>query len=151
MKRHFTTAAITAALALSAIVALTRVATATDGILCTDGYCPTCVCGSCDIFNCGCGNCGYMLPVRRAQCYNWNGLYAHSAYGQPVALVVPPTANMQTNWGWGVGSARFSRLDHQVQRNYPGPGPYGLATWRRTPGWPSDTTQFGVYYVRGPW
>jgi hypothetical protein len=91
-----------------------------------------------------------MLPVRRAQCYSWNYGYAHQAYGQPVALVVPPTANMQTNWGWGVGSSRVSRIDHQVQRNYPGTGPWG-GPWRRTPAWPSDTTQFGVYYVRGPW
>jgi hypothetical protein len=99
---------------------------------------------------CGMCDCGYMRPVRRAECYNWNGRYAHALYGQPLAMVVPPTANLQTNWGWGVASSRVSRLDHQVQRNFPGLGVFG-GPFRRTPAWPSDTTQFGVYYVRGPW
>ncbi|MEX2316223.1 MAG: hypothetical protein WD669_03660 [Pirellulales bacterium] len=109
--------------------------------------CSSCVCGD---FCCGCCDCGYMLPAKRGQGYNWNGRYAHSAYGQPVALLVPPIANMQTNWGWGVSSSRVSHLDHQVHRNYPGAGLFG-GWWRRTPAWPSDTTQIGAYYVRGPW
>jgi hypothetical protein len=91
-----------------------------------------------------------MMPVRRARCYNWNYNYVHQEYGQPVALVVPPTANLQTNWGWGVSSSRISRVDHQFGRNYPGTGPFG-GPFRPTPAWPSDTTQFGVYNVRGPW
>ncbi len=82
--------------------------------------------------------------------YNWHGNYAHSAYGQPVALVVPPTAQLQTNWSWGAPSARLSRIDHQFGRNYPGPGPFG-GGFRNTPVWPPDTAQFGVYHVRGPW
>lgn len=93
---------------------------------------------------------GYMMPARRAQYYNWNSNYYHTEYGAPVALVVPPTANLQTNWGWGVASSRISRLDHQFQRNYPGAGPFG-GPFRSTPVWPQDTTQFGVYHVRGPW
>ncbi len=93
---------------------------------------------------------GYMWPLRRAEAYNWHGSYAHSQYGAPVALVVPPTATLQTNWGWGVGSSRISRIDHQFGRNYSGPGPFG-AGFRNTPRWPQDTTQTGVYYVRGPW
>ena len=98
---------------------------------------------------------GYMLPVRRAQWYNWNRNYAYTDYGVPTALVVPPTANLQTNYGWGVASSRMSRIDHQYSRNYPGGGgpfggPFGGPA-RPTPVWPSDTTQFGVYYVRGPW
>jgi hypothetical protein len=130
MYRHWRIAVLTTALAAVAMSdAAPRVAASDFGGLC---------------------DCGYMLPVRRAQYYNWNGRYAHSAYGQPVALVVPPTANLQTNWGWGVASSRVTRLEHQVQRNFPGPGPWGGA-FRRTPAWPSDTTQFGVYYVRGPW
>ena len=92
----------------------------------------------------------YMWPVWRARGYNWNHNYAHTSYGQPVAMVVPPTANMQTNWGWGVSSSRIERIDHQFGRNYWGPGPYG-GYYRTTPLWPSDTTQFGVYNVRGPW
>ena len=64
----------------------------------------------------------YIWPVRRSRYYDWNKPYAHTAYGQPVSLVVPPTATMQTNWGWGVGSSRLERLDHQFRRNYPGDG-----------------------------
>ncbi len=97
----------------------------------------------------GC-DAGYMKPIRRAQYYNWNRNYAYTDYGQPVALVVPPTAQLQTNWGWGVASSRISRIDHQFQRNYPGNATFG-GPFRPTPIWPSDTTQFGVYPVRGPW
>jgi hypothetical protein len=91
-----------------------------------------------------------MKPIRRAQYYNWNRNYAYTDYGQPTALVVPPTAQLQTNWGWGVASSRISRIDHQFQRNYPGSAMFG-GPFRPTPVWPSDTTQFGVYPVRGPW
>jgi hypothetical protein len=137
-------------LAAAALAAITSHARATDGIICNCDFCSGCVCGDSSIFGFGCGDCGYMLPAHRANCYNWDRGYAHSAYGQPVALVVPPTANLQTNWGWGVASSRVTRLEHQVRRNYPGPGPWG-GPGRRTPAWPSDTTQLGVYYVRGPW
>lgn len=89
-------------------------------------------------------------PLRRAQTYNWHANYSYYQYGQPLALVVPPTANLQTNWGWGVSSSRISRVDHQFGRNYSGPGPHG-GPFRTTPVWPQDTTQFGVYSVRGPW
>lgn len=90
-------------------------------------------------------------PLRRAMNYNWHNNYAHYQYGQPVAVVVPPTAQLQTNWGWGVGSSRLSRLDHQFGRDYPGPGPFGGGPYRNTPAWPQDTNQFGVYHVRAPW
>ncbi|MCA9229240.1 MAG: hypothetical protein KDA57_01200 [Planctomycetales bacterium] len=92
----------------------------------------------------------YLRPLRRAQMYNWHGNYAHSEYGQPLALVVPPTANMQTNWSWGAPSASFSRIDHQFGRDYPGPGPFA-GGFLRTPQWPANTQQFGVYYARAPW
>lgn len=92
----------------------------------------------------------FMGPLRRAQVYNWNANYAHVQYGQPVAMVVPPTANLQTNWSWGVASSRISRIDHQFGRNYPGPGPWG-GPFSPQPVWPNDTIQFGVYNVRGPW
>jgi len=92
----------------------------------------------------------YLRPLRRAQMSNWHANYSHAEYGQPVALVVPPTANMQTSWSWGAPSASFSRIDHQFGRNYPGPGPFA-GGFRSTPRWPSSTQQFGVYYARGPW
>jgi hypothetical protein len=91
-----------------------------------------------------------MWPLYRATNYNWHANYAHQQYGQPVALVVPPTANMQTQYGWGVSSSRLGRLDHQFGRNWPGPGPHG-GPFQPEPIWPQDTTQFGVYHVRAPW
>jgi len=81
----------------------------------------------------------------------WHGGYYHTCYGMPVALVVPPTAELQTNWGWGVGNTRVTPIWHQFRRNYPGPAYYRDGAFRPTPAWPSDTNQFGVYYVRGPW
>ena len=44
---------------------------------------------------------------RRASQYNWHGNYNHSAYGMPMALVVTPTAALQTNWSWGAPSSRL--------------------------------------------
>lgn len=107
-------------------------------------------CSALDFWTPTCCDFGYMQPVYRARYYNWNRNYAYTDYGQPTALVVPPTAQLQTNWGWGVASSRVSRIDHQFQRNYPGDGQFG-GPFRPTPVWPSDTTQFGVYYVRAPW
>lgn len=92
----------------------------------------------------------YLCPLRRAELTNWHANYAHSAYGYPVALVVPPTAQLQTNWSWGAPSMSLSRIDHQFGRDYPGPPPFG-AGFRQTPVWPSSTLQFGVYHVRAPW
>jgi hypothetical protein len=92
----------------------------------------------------------YMWPQRRASMYNWHANYSYVDYGAPTALVVPPTAQLQTNYSWGAPSMRVSRIDHQFTRNYPGAAPFG-AGFRHTPTWPQDTAQFGVYYVRGPW
>lgn len=91
----------------------------------------------------------YLRPQRRAQMYNWHAQYAYTDYGLPTALIVPPTAQLQTNWSWGAPSMRISRIDHQFTRNYAGPGTQG--GWQATPRWPQDTAQFGVHYVRGPW
>jgi hypothetical protein len=81
---------------------------------------------------------------------SWHGPYYHVAWGTPVALVVPPTAEVTTDWGWGVSNARMTTIHHQFALPWPGPYPGGDAFWP-TPAWPSDTRQFGVYYVRGPW
>jgi hypothetical protein len=69
----------------------------------------------------------------------------------PVALVVPPTADVRTNWSWGVGGTRIDTIHHQFDFPYSGPGTYDAGMFRPTPPWPSDTRQFGVYYIRGPW
>jgi len=90
------------------------------------------------------------MVQRRAMTYPWHGAYYHVAWGGPVALVVPPTAEVTTDWGWGVSNARMTTIRHQF--TLPWPGPYGGGPgFLPTPAWPSDTRQFGVYYVRGPW
>jgi hypothetical protein len=88
--------------------------------------------------NCGCSGC-------------WNGGYYDSAWGTPVALVVPPTATFQTHWGWGVGGTWVTPVYPQFGRNFPGPSTYDPRALQPTPPWPSSTDQFGVYAVRGPW
>ncbi len=85
----------------------------------------------------------------RAQMYAWHGNYYHTSWGVPVSLVVPPTAELHTEYGWGVTNTRIVPIYHQFGRNFPGTG-YS-AGFAPTPLWPNDTTQFGVYYVRGPW
>ena len=91
------------------------------------------------------------VAYRQAQWLPWHGSHYHAAWGMPVTLVVPPTAEHQTHWGWGVGNTRITTIRHQFRRNWPGPGTYQRDMFRPTPPWPSDTDQFGVYYIRGPW
>ena len=85
------------------------------------------------------------------QWHSWHGGYYNVAWGTPVALVVPPNTETQYRWGWGVGNTRVVPIYSQFQRNWPGPGSYDPRMFRPTPHWPSDTDQFGVYYIRGPW
>lgn len=82
----------------------------------------------------------------------WHGPYYHTEYGMPLALAVPPTASMQTQWSWGVAQTRVVDNYHQFGRSYPGfyGGTVGGQLYP-TPPWPSHTDQFGVYYIRGPW
>src|SRR5689334_16861742 len=61
----------------------------------------------------------------RAQRRPWHGNYYHIGWGGPVALVVPPTAEMTSDYSWGVASTRVTRIDHQFQRPYPGYYPGG--------------------------
>lgn len=86
-----------------------------------------------------------------AQSTCWHGSHYYVPWGTPTALVVPPNVETQTHWGWGVGNTRVTPIHHQFQRNWPGPGVSSTAPLRPTPPWPSDTDQFGVHYVRGPW
>jgi len=91
------------------------------------------------------------VAARNAEYQSWHADYYHTQYGRPVALVVPPTANASTHWGWGVGGTRVLPIYHQFSRPYHGvTGPMGYPL-RPTPTRPSDTDQFGVYYVRGPY
>ena len=93
---------------------------------------------------------GQRYAQARADRRPWHAPFYHVMWGQPVALVVPPTAEMETNYHWGVCGTEVTRIDHQFSRRYPG-AYYGGVPLAPTPPWPSDTRQFGVYYVRGPW
>jgi hypothetical protein len=91
---------------------------------------------------------------RRAQATSdWHGAYYDVAWGSPVALVVPPKAEYQTQWGWGVGNTRVVPISHQFQPSWPGPvHGFGQGSpFAPTPPWPNDTNQLGDYYIRGPW
>jgi len=88
---------------------------------------------------------------RQSTSLPWHNAYYHTMYGEPIALVVPPTAEFQSQYGWGVGGTRTTPIYHQFTRPYPGPIGPGQGGFLPTPIWPSDTTQFGVYYIRGPW
>ena len=68
------------------------------------------------------GNLKSRVALRQSQTYPWHGDYYDTAWGMPVAVVVPPTAESQMHWGWGVGATRVTPIQHQFQRNYPGPG-----------------------------
>ena len=78
----------------------------------------------------------------------WHGQYYYLPYGQPTALVVPPNAAMQQNYSWGVSQNTMTPIYHQY--GYAAEPSAGGAFYA-TPRWPSNTRQFGVYPVRGPW
>jgi hypothetical protein len=93
------------------------------------------------------------VSYRQSQTYPWHGDYYDATYGTPVAVVVPPKAETQTHLGWGVGATRVTPIQHQFQRDYSGGGggTNNRSWFRPTPAWPSNTDQFGDYYIRGPW
>lgn len=81
----------------------------------------------------------------------WHAGYYDPMWGMPVPLVVPPTAEMQTNWGWGVGNTRITPLFHQFRPGFPGTYPHDPRLLRPAPPQPTDTLQMGDYSIRGPW
>ena len=89
--------------------------------------------------------------ARHAQGMSWHANYYHTATGAPVPLVVPPIAHMQTRWAWGVSQGTMTPIYHQFRRPYHGDGGLGAADLNGTPRWPSNTDQFGVYYIRAPY
>lgn len=129
--------------------------------------------GHCGQGHCGqgcrhghCGGCGHGLHGHygkheaidkryflRSQGKSWHSAWYDPAEGRPIALVVPPTSEFQTQYAWGVPSSRVAPIYHQFRRPYPGPGavPGGGGRFLPTPNQPSDTVQFGVNAVRGPW
>ncbi len=86
----------------------------------------------------------------RASLRPWHGRWYNVQYGQPVAVVIPPTAELTTDYAWGSVASRMTRNDHQFQRPWPNGywTPYGFMPM---PAVPSDTRQNGYYYIRGPW
>ena len=81
----------------------------------------------------------------------WHGSYYHQMYGQPLALVVPPTVSMRQTYSWGVSQNLMYPVYHQFGRSANSPGAAAPGSFYGTPQWPSHTDQFGVYYVRGTW
>jgi hypothetical protein len=84
--------------------------------------------------------------------YAWHGGYQNWRWGNPTALVVPPTAAYQSSYAWGVGQTRSTPIHHQFGRG--GAAMIGGGNgsgFQQTPYWPSSTDQFGIYPVRGPW
>jgi hypothetical protein len=134
------------------------------GLCCRHGHgCHHCGCGHpvggpCS-YGCEGGLCGDKHGVYahryflRSQGKSWHSGWYDPWEGRPIALVVPPTAEFQTQYGWGVPSSRVAPIYHQFRRPYPGPGAVGGAGggFMPTPNQPSDTVQFGVHAVRGPW
>jgi hypothetical protein len=114
-----------------------------------------------------CGHCGHLghghhflkhdtIEKRyflRSQGKSWHSTWYDPSIGRPMALVVPPTAEFTSEYGWGVPSSRVMPIYHQFRRPYPGPGavPGSGGAMLPTPNQPSDTVQFGVHPVRGPW
>ena len=98
-------------------------------------------------------------PLAVAQVWNynysmnrpWHGNYYNQNYGQPLALVVPPTAHMRQTYSWGVSQNKIHPIYHQFGRSANSPGAAASGQFQPTPLWPSHTDQFGTYYVRGPW
>jgi hypothetical protein len=114
-------------------------------------------CGPCGPGCCHNGLChhppkhGNASAEYRAGLRPWHGGYYYTQWGAPVALVVPPTAEFQTDYSWGVPASRRGRIDHQFHHGFPGYGYGGSYGFLATPQFPNDTRQFGVYSVRGPW
>jgi len=82
----------------------------------------------------------------------WHGNYNYWRYGEPTALVVPPTASYHTSYAWGVGQVRSTPIHHQYGRGSAGMISGGApGMFSNTPYWPSSTEQFGIYPVRAPW
>ena len=86
----------------------------------------------------------------QANTYSWHGGYNSWRFGQPTALVVPPTASYQSSYAWGVGQTRSTPIHHQFGRGAGSFGGVGGGT-QNTPYYPYSTNQFGYYPVRASW
>jgi len=83
---------------------------------------------------------------------SWHSGWYNPAAGRPVPLVVPPTAEFVSEYSWGVPSSRVMPLYQQFRKPDPGAGFVpGSQPLMPTPNQPSDTVQFGIHAIRGPW
>jgi hypothetical protein len=82
---------------------------------------------------------------------SWHGDYYDTAWGMPVAVLVPPQARTQTNYAWGIGGTTVTAVQPQFKHIEPPYSKYNRDAFQPTPPWPSNTNQFGDYYIRGPW
>ena len=83
--------------------------------------------------------------------YSLARLLLRCRLGMPLVLVVPPVRRQTGQLELGVRQfASKTYIRARFTHGWPGPGIYDRAVFSPTPPWPSDTTQFGVYYVRGP-
>lgn len=82
---------------------------------------------------------------------SWHGGHYFPRFGAPTALVVPPTAAYQSVYSWGVGQTRSIPIYHQFGQGGMTVGGSGGMGFSAPPYWPSSTSQFGIYPVRGPW
>lgn len=119
------------------------------GACCPDACCPGPGCGH----HCHKHDVYEKRYFLRSQGKSWHSAWYDPWEGRPIALVVPPTAEFETQYSWGVPSSRVMPIYHQFRRPYPGPGAVsgGGSRFLPTPNQPSDTVQFGVNAVRGPW
>lgn len=90
--------------------------------------------------------------ARHAARMSWHDPYHQIQHSYPIPLVVPPTANVQSHWTWGVTGTEMTPIHHQFSRPYPDRmfdnGGYRMSP---TPINPWSTRQGGVYYIRAPW
>ena len=88
----------------------------------------------------------------RGRTKSWHSGWYNPEAGRPVPLVVPPTAEFVSEYSWGVPSSRVMPLYQQFRKPYPAAGyTPGSRAFMPTPDQPSDTVQFGIHAIRGPW
>lgn len=92
----------------------------------------------------------FYTPQNRAAT-PWHGQYYNATYGMPQAMVLPPNVNTMRSYGWGVCGSQMMPVYSQYGAAYPGTTSGVGSHFFPTPNPPSNTQQFGIYYIRGPW
>ncbi|MBL9082592.1 MAG: hypothetical protein JNK76_12335 [Planctomycetales bacterium] len=83
---------------------------------------------------------------------SWHGNYYDPQWaGVPHAMVVPPTVHRQIDYTWGASGTRHSIISHQYGPSGRADGTFIGGPFQPQPVQPTDTNQFGTYYIRAPW